>query len=169
MTRGVRKLALTAHVATSVGWLGAAVSVLALAIVGLTGDEARLVASSYLGVDVVWRFVVVPLALAALATGLLQAIGTEWGLLRHRWVVAKLVLTSISVLLLLLHTSSLLPQLAAEAGASSSSTVASHRSHGGMSPRLHLVVAAGGTLLLLLATTAISVYKPWGLLRRPRK
>ncbi len=34
MAPGVRKLALTAHVASSVGWLGAVVAFLALSIVG---------------------------------------------------------------------------------------------------------------------------------------
>jgi hypothetical protein len=33
-------LALTAHVATSVGWLGAVAALLALAVAGLTDDEA---------------------------------------------------------------------------------------------------------------------------------
>ena len=37
---GVRKFTLTAHVTTSVGWLGAVVVFLALAVVGLTSQDA---------------------------------------------------------------------------------------------------------------------------------
>jgi hypothetical protein len=34
--------------------------------------------------------VIVPLSLAALLTGVVQSLGTPWGLFRHRWIVAKL-------------------------------------------------------------------------------
>ena len=162
MKPGLRRLALTAHIAVSVGWFGAAAAVLALAIVGLGADEVRTASAAYLGTDAIWRFVIVPLSLAALVTGAIQALGTQWGLSRHYWVITKLVLTSGAVMLLLLHTSSLLPALVAVAADPSSGANASGAHHGGMSPRVHLVVAAGGTLLLLLATTTLSVYKPWG-------
>jgi len=33
------------------------------------------------------------MSLAALATGLVQSLGTEWGLLRYYWVLGKLFLT----------------------------------------------------------------------------
>lgn len=168
MRPGLRKLVLTAHVAVSVGWLGAAAGVLALGIAGLVAEEARAVSAAYLGTEVIWRFVIVPLSLAALATGLIQALGTQWGLFRHYWVLTKFVLTSSAVVLLLLHTSSLLPALVAAATDPSSSVDSSGAHHGGMPPRVHLVVAAGGTLLLLLVTTTLSVYKPWGRTRRAR-
>ena len=40
MAPSLRKLALTAHVTSSVGWLGAAAAFLAVAIVGLTSRDA---------------------------------------------------------------------------------------------------------------------------------
>lgn len=162
----IRKLALTAHVTASIGWLGAAGAVLALGVAGLMTEEARMVSAAYLGTEVIWRFVIVPLSLAALATGLVQALGTPWGLFRHYWVVTKLALATAGVILLLLHTSSLLPALVAAAADPAPAVPASDLHHGGMSPRVHVVVAAGGALLLLLATTALSVFKPWGQLRR---
>jgi hypothetical protein len=39
MTPGLRKLALTAHIVSSVGWLGAVAGFLALAIAGLTSQD----------------------------------------------------------------------------------------------------------------------------------
>lgn len=168
MKPGLRKLVLTAHVAVSVGWLGAAASVLALGIAGLITNEARTASAAYLGTEVIWRFVIVPLSFAALATGLIQALGTQWGLFRHYWVLAKFVLTTGAVLLVLLHTSSLLPALVAAATDPSSGVHVPGGHHGGMPPRVHLVVAAGGTLLILLATTTLSVFKPWVRTRRGR-
>ena len=64
MTPRVRKFALTAHVISSVGWLGAIVAFLALAIVGLTSDDAQLVRAVYLTAEPLTWFVIVPAALA---------------------------------------------------------------------------------------------------------
>ncbi|HEV3479789.1 MAG TPA: hypothetical protein VG144_10125 [Gaiellaceae bacterium] len=43
-----RKLALTAYVSASVGWLGAVVAFLALAVAGLTSEDAQTVRAAYL-------------------------------------------------------------------------------------------------------------------------
>ena len=118
-----------------------------------------MVASVYRATEVIWRFVILPFSLAALASGVIQAVLTPWGLLRHYWVVTKLVVTLLAVVLLLTHTSSLLPALSA-------TDVPHTGHHGGLTPRTHLVVASGGTVLLLLFTAVLSVFKPWGIVRR---
>jgi uncharacterized membrane protein len=48
-------------------------------------------------------FVIVPLALAALLTGLVMALGTPWGLFRHYWVLIALALTIVATVVLVLH------------------------------------------------------------------
>lgn len=58
---------------------------------------------AYLAMEVTGWYVIVPLAFAALLTGLVQSLGTTWGLFRHYWVLAKLALTALATLLLLLH------------------------------------------------------------------
>jgi hypothetical protein len=157
MKRAIQKMLLTMHLLSSIGWFGAAAGVLALGIAGLTGAKAM-----YQGVEVVWRTVIIPLSLAALITGIVQGLATQWGLFRHYWVLMKLVITAAAVLLLVLHTGSLLPALA-RAAIDGSAIVDSHaHGHGGIPPRVHLVVAAGGTLILLLVATILSIYKPWG-------
>jgi hypothetical protein len=85
------------------------------------------------------------------------------GFLRHYWVLAKFLITVATVLLLLLHSNSLLPALA-HAAIDGSAVVMEGQAHGhgDIPPRVHLVIAAGGTLLLLFITTALSIYKPWG-------
>jgi hypothetical protein len=158
MRTSLRRFVLTMHVVASVGWLGAATCVLALGIAGLTGATAM-----YQGTEVVWRSVIIPFSIAALVTGVVQALATQWGLFRHYWVLTKLMITAVAVLLLLLHTRSLLPALVHAAIDGSAIVVNGHaHGHGGVPPRVHLVIAAGGTLLLLLITTMLSVYKPWG-------
>jgi hypothetical protein len=161
MKTPVRKLLLTTHLVASLGWFGGAAGILALAIAALASTTGA--GAMYQATEVLWRSVIMPFSLAALVTGVVQALGTQWGLFRHYWVLTKFVITSGAVLLFLLHTNSLLPALACAAMDGSAIVVEGHvHGHGGIPPRVHLVVAAGGTLLLLLVTTMLSVYKPWG-------
>ena len=159
----LRKFALTAHVVSSVGWLGAVASSLALAIAGLISSDALVVRSAYLMLALMGRFVLVPLSIASLLTGLIMSLGTAWGLFRHYWVIIKLLITvfATTVLLMYMQTLSHLAGLAAE-------TTLSGNDPGRLrnpSPVLH----AGAALLLLLAAVTLSVYKPRGVTRYGRR
>ena len=93
MTPPIRKFALTAHITFSVGWLGAVAVFLVLAITSLTSLDAQLVRGLYLAMEVTGWYVIVPLCLASLVTGLVVSLGTAWGLFRHYWVLAKFLIT----------------------------------------------------------------------------
>ncbi|MEX2612381.1 MAG: hypothetical protein WD380_02280 [Gaiellaceae bacterium] len=157
MTPGLRKFALTAHVTSSVGWLGAVACFLALSVAGLASQNAQTVRAAYLAMEATGWFVLVPLSLASLLTGLVQSLGTKWGLFRHYWVLAKLLINVFATIVLLLYmqTLSSLAGVAAET-ALSSDDLGVLRSP---SPVLH----AGAALLLLLVATTLAVYKPRGL------
>lgn len=156
MTPYLRKIALTAHIILSVGWLGSVVPYLALAIAGLTSHDAQMVRAAYLSMELIGWFVIVPLSLAALLSGLVQSLGTQWGLFRHWWILAKFVLTTGATLVLLEHmqTVSRMSRIAAE------TTLSGVDLH---ALRVQLVVHAAGGLLVLLAVTALSVFRPWGM------
>lgn len=79
----VRKFVLTAHVVSSLGWLGAIVVFIALSALGLTSQDERLVRGVYLVMEPMAWTVLLPLASAALLTGIVQALITPWGLFRH--------------------------------------------------------------------------------------
>src|ERR1700694_2239095 len=96
MTSGVRKFMLTTHVTSSVGWFGAVAAFLALAVVGVMSANGQTARSAYVAMETVTWMVIVPFSFAALITGIVQGLGTTWGLFRHQWVVAKLVLTVIA-------------------------------------------------------------------------
>src|SRR5262245_44492407 len=104
MTPGLRKLALTAHVTSSIGWFGAVAAFLALAIVGLTSHDAQLVRAAYLAMEVTTRFVIVPFAFVSLLSGVISSLGTRWGLFRYYWVLLKFAITILATLILLVHT-----------------------------------------------------------------
>jgi hypothetical protein len=74
MTSSLRKLLLTAHITFSVGWLGAVAAFLALAITGLTNRDAQMVRTAYSAMELTARFVIVPLALASLISGLIKSL-----------------------------------------------------------------------------------------------
>src|SRR5262245_28046351 len=103
MTPSLRKFVLTAHVTCSVGWLGAVVVFLALAILGLTNQSAQIVRGVYLVMEPTAWSVLVPLAFASLVTGIIQSFGTAWGFFRHYWVLFKLLITVAATTILLIY------------------------------------------------------------------
>ena len=154
MRPSLRKLVLTAHVVASVGWLGAIVVFLALAVLGFASQDAQTVRSVYLLMEPAAWFVLVPLGIASLLTGIIQSLGTPWGLFRHYWILAKLVINVFATIVLLIYTQTLshLADIAADPSADLGAVQ-------NVSPILHATVA----LLLLLAATGLAVYKPRGM------
>ena len=154
MTAGARKLALTTHITSSVGWLGSVAAFLALAIAGISSHDSQIVRAAYLAMHLTTWFVIVPLSLASLLTGLVDSFGTPWGLFRHYWVVTKLLLTVLATIILLVHTRPI--DRVAEVAARMD-LVASDL----WQLRLQLVGDAAAALFVLVVTTTLSVYKPW--------
>ncbi|MBA3772774.1 MAG: hypothetical protein H0X13_09905 [Ramlibacter sp.] len=159
MSPRTRKLLLTAHVTTSVGWCGALAVFLAHALVAVMSREEQIVRAMSIAMGLTAWLVIMPLSLATLVTGLTQALGTAWGLLRHYWVLFKLLLTAVAtvVLLLKLGPISMLAEAAGKATFSSSDLV-------GLRTSLALHAAAG--LVVLLAAVVLAIYKPAGLVRK---
>lgn len=156
MTAGARKFALTAHVTVSVGALGAIACFLVLAIVGLTSTDSQMVRAAYPAMELTAQYVIVPLALASLITGLVQSLGTTWGLFRYYWVLAKLLLNVLVTIVLLLQMEGISYVAAAAAETTSSSTDL-------VGLRRSILIHAVGGLLVLLGPVALSIYKPRGM------
>jgi uncharacterized membrane protein len=149
----LRKAVLTTHVVTSVGWLGAVVAYLALDVTAATSRDVELVRTAYGAMELVVVRAIVPLALTAVVVGVVNALGTSWGLLRHWWVVMKLLLTLVATTVLLLKVPTV--RVLAEAARS------------GADPRQlpsTLAHSIGG-LVVLVVVTLLSTYKPRGLTR----
>lgn len=156
MAPRLRKFALTAHVISSVGWLGAVAGFLALAVVGLIGQDDQIVRAVYVVMDLIAWYVIVPLCLASVLTGLVSSLSTTWGLFRHYWVLLKILIIIPSSLMLLVH----MPPISyvARVAAKTPLSIADLR---GL--KMQLVVEAGAALLVLVVATALSVYKPKGM------
>lgn len=149
MTRGpagLRKAVLSVHVMSSVGWFGAVLAFLVLAVLVLSTPAATIGGLEAAMVVIGWA-ALVPLGASALITGVTLSLITQWGLARHWWVLIKLAVTVVAVTVLLLY----LPGLSATGGG----TV---HGAGRASPLLHASAAA----LLLAFATVLSVVKPRG-------
>jgi hypothetical protein len=155
MTPRLSKFVFTSHITFSIGWLGAVAVFLALAITGLTSQNFQLARSAYLAMELSGWYIIVPFCFASLFTGIVQALGTKWGLFRYYWIVVKLFLTITVTILLLLH----MQPISYLAGIAADTSIASIKDS---RLQIQLVADAGAAIIILLITTTISVYKPWG-------
>jgi hypothetical protein len=153
MTPSVRKLVLATHLTLSVGWIGAVLAYLALVIAAMTTQEAQTLRAAWIAMDLIGWYVIVPLALTSLATGLGMSLGTPWGLFRHYWILFSLGLTTLATVILLQHMRSV-SVFAALAAITPSAATGELRVE---------LVHAGLGLLVLLAVQVMNVYKPRGL------
>ena len=155
MSAGVRKLALTTHLAFSIGWIGAAVAYIGLGIAAATSDDTQTIRASWLAMEVTGWFVIVPLSIASLVTGLVMALGTKWGLFRHYWVIFSFALTVFATVVLLLHmpTVSATTEVARTANARTLAALGGDLGH----PVIGVV--------LLLVVQVLNMYKPRGMTR----
>jgi hypothetical protein len=158
MSPAVRKIALMTHVSASVGWIGALAVFLAHAIAGLGADDLQTVRALSIAMGLTAWLVILPLAIASLITGIVQAIGTTWGLLRHYWVLFKLLLTLVAtgVLLLKLGPISELAASAREVAFSQGDLI---------DLRTSLMVHSAAGMLVLLVVAALAIFKPRGMTR----
>ncbi|TJZ50224.1 DUF2269 domain-containing protein [Streptomyces piniterrae] len=154
LSRPARRATLVLHVAVSVGWLGLTLGLLTLGITGYTTGSPEMAAVAYRAMKIFGDWLVIPVALVSLLSGLVLSLGTSWGLARHRWVYTKFWLTLVTVLLSVFSLRPGIDHLADEAAA------------GTPTPDISLVVAPSVATATYLFITAISVLKPWGLTKR---
>ncbi|MBZ6109195.1 MULTISPECIES: hypothetical protein [Streptomyces] len=151
LSRPARRGLLVVHVVASASWLGLTLGLLALGATAATTASPTAVEASVRSMKLFADWLLLPLALLTLTSGVVLALGTQWGLARHRWVFTKFWLTSATTVATVL---ALRPGV--------NSAVAA--------------VAAGnvlaGPVVSLSAyvfMTVISLLKPWGPTRRGRR
>ncbi|MGH3812292.1 MAG: hypothetical protein ACRDUV_07515 [Pseudonocardiaceae bacterium] len=147
LSRGARAALLTVHVAVSVGWLGLDGALVALEVTGLTAGDPAVQGGIADAMGALASWVLIPVVFTSLVSGVVLALSTPWGLVRHWWVLAKcaiaVTLTATGLLLML-------PRL--------DQVVAAE----GEPVQMQTLLARSLALVLLLAATGISVIKPWG-------
>ena len=153
MRAGIRKLALSVHLTVSVGWIGAVFAYLALGIAAVTSRDPDSVRSAWTAMELTGWYVIVPLAIASLVTGLVMSLGTKWGLFRYYWVLISFVLTLFATIVLLLH----MPTVTSMAQTAQTARGAALDALGGD------LFHPGVGLVVLLVVQVLNLYKPRGL------
>jgi uncharacterized protein (DUF2062 family) len=105
--------------------------------------------------EVTGWFVIVPMAVGSLLTGLVMALGTRWGLWRHYWVVFAFVLTTLATGVLIVHMRDVTSLANTARGADAEGL---DKLGGDL---FHTTVG----IAVLLAIQVLNVYKPTGMTR----
>jgi len=154
VTRAQRRMLVTLHVALSVGWLGASMAMMTLAFAAQADQPGAHMRSAYWAMHLLADVLLIPLSLSVLSIGVLVAATSPWGLLRHRWVLVKLLATCAAVLLSLLA----LPTMTRIADQDATQ----HALTAARDAGTRLIIASSVSVALYLSLTAISIFKPWG-------
>ncbi|MEU7718104.1 DUF2269 domain-containing protein [Streptomyces tibetensis] len=155
LSRRARRAVLVVHVTASAGWLGLSLGLLALGTTAATTGAPVTVEASVRAMKLFADWLLIPVALLTLLSGLVLSLGTVWGLARYRWVYTKFWLT--------LATTTATVFVLRPAVNSAVTAVAA----GGPLPDAGDVLF--GPVVSLSAyvfMTVISVLKPWGRTRR---
>ncbi|ARZ69031.1 membrane protein [Streptomyces albireticuli] len=159
LARPARRALLVVHVTASVGWLGLTLGLLTLGITGAVTASPDTAAACYRAMKVFGDWLIIPISLLSLVSGVVLALGTPWGLARHRWVYLKFWLTPGATAASAFALRSSLDDAVA--------AVSAGREVGAVADSL--LAAPSVSLSLYVFMTAISVLKPWGLTRRGRR
>lgn len=152
LKRPARRALLVLHVAVSVAWLGLSVGLLTLGITAWTTGDPTLTEASYRAMKVFADWLLAPVAVGTLVSGLVLSLGTPWGLARHRWVWIKFWITMATAAATVF---ALRPEI-------------EHAAAAGV-PDISLVAAPTVSTTAYLFMTAVSILKPWGLTRKGRR
>ncbi len=155
MGQRLRRFALAVHLSVSIAWVGAIAAYIPFDLVTAGSNDDASLRTAYLAMDLIASRVIVPLALAALLTGVVISVGTRWGLLRHWWVAISLLLTTVATIVLLVETRTI-----ASFAAVAADPATSAEELGALgSTLLHSL----GGMAILVVVLVLNMYKPKGL------
>ncbi|HEY8482649.1 MAG TPA: hypothetical protein VIL71_22750 [Spirillospora sp.] len=146
-----RKLLTIVHVLSAVALAGEVWVGVLLNLTATLTDDVTLAHFAYRLMGVMVFGGGIPLSLIALASGIALALGTRWGIARHYWVFAKLLLM---IAVIFCGAALVTPEVMADATEGGAAAPA------GQAWTQVAVVSA--QLTMLIAATALSVVKPRG-------
>ncbi len=147
-TKTWRQLTVWLHIVTSVGWMGQALALFTLLVIGRTSDDREIRVAATSMAHEIDTFLLAPLANASAFTGFMLAAATAWGFTRHWWVLAKFAITLVQLYAGIFLLSGAL------------------RDSVGGDPQPVPLVAGTALMASALAFQAwLSVAKPWGKVR----
>jgi uncharacterized membrane protein len=153
-----RKAVLVLHIASVGSWLGIDVvmAVLTFTAIGTDDESTKALCFRVLELVTIWPMTIS--GLTCLLTGVLLAYGGKYGLTKYWWVVVKLVINLLLSTLVLVALRPGVGELA-DRGQAGDLEV----------PLGDMIFPPIVSPTLLMVAVVLSVFKPWGLLRSPRR
>jgi hypothetical protein len=157
-----RKAILVTHVIAAGVWIGldAAMAVLVFTAMGTDERATAATALQALRLVTVWPMFIA--GLLSLVTGVLLGLGSKYGLVRYWWVLVKLVLNVVLCVLVLFALRGGVDDAAATGRAIAAGATAAWSSGDMIFPPIVSPAA-------LVLAFVLSVFKPWGRVRRQPK
>lgn len=153
-----RNWLLSLHISAGGLWFGTALCLVAISLGGCSLSDGDGLYGINIARSLLGEVVIVPTAVLSVITGVLLCAFTSWGFFKHRWIMAKQLMT----LMLIVIGSAFLGPWTKEMAAISEVA----RAQSLQNPRyldLQQVFTIGGAMqtLALSSVIAISVIKPW--------
>ncbi|MDQ0061668.1 hypothetical protein [Paenibacillus harenae] len=159
-----KQLLVAIHVISVASWIGGTLGMLLLGIYLQSADSGDQLAYTLASMEVIDENLLKYPALLTLLTGILLSVWTQWGLVKHYWVVIKLVLTVTTILLGILYldnwTMSLADMIQDMGFASQSQKFRSTWSS--------IISMSSFNLFCLLFMVFVTYYKPFGKIKKRR-
>jgi hypothetical protein len=158
--RGARRAVLTVHIVGAGAWIGMDVVLGVLVFTARLTTSTRTEALCYQALELFAVWPLLTAGLVTLASGIVLGLGTNYGLVRYWWVAIKLAL---NVLLVTLVAFALRPGLS-EAATYGDALAAGTPTDAAVGDLVFPPIVSSTALVV---ATILSVFKPWGRIRRP--
>ncbi|SDZ94563.1 hypothetical protein SAMN05660420_00830 [Desulfuromusa kysingii] len=158
-----QKLLKTIHLLAAGLWLSSVIILMLLPLLsrGITsGDEIYMYNRAYHFIDML---ILTPAAIVTFLTGLIYSLFTQWGFVRHGWIIYKWIITLLIIITGTFYLGPMVTKLLAIADAKR--IVALQDSYYIQGEVIGLSAAIINSLLLIVAVL-FSVYKPWKNVKR---
>jgi len=154
-----RKALLLVHVLSAAAWLGIVLALGILVVVALSTEDVNTAGIAVQAIDLFAIWPMLGASIVCMISGMVLGVGSKYGIVRYWWVAIKLVM---NVGMSLLIAFSLRPGVV-EAARIGERMMAGDPS-AILPPDLMYPVVVAPTLLLI--AYVLSVFKPWGRIRR---
>ncbi|MBO9610220.1 MAG: hypothetical protein J7639_29950 [Paenibacillaceae bacterium] len=158
ISMGGRKLLLTLHIIFSAIMLGGSVAFFIFSLVAASTHDMSILEACYRAMHLLSDTSMRASTIGTVITGVLLSVWTHWGLFRYYWIVAKELLTLVTIATGLygMYVLSLRGLTMMHEGVGLVAGAAFETN------RLYLMTGIVIQLVSLVAMMALSVYKPWG-------
>lgn len=154
-----KKALVTTHVVFSGSWLGVGVVMVTLTVLGLRSDDAATVQVSYELLELFDMTILPWSSIGAILSGIAVSLTSKWGLVRHYWIITKLVIA----ITIIASAFSFLHRWVVSAAERSAQFAAAAGDGAGVGELGVWLVTGFGTAVFFVALAMVlSVYKPWG-------